>query len=82
MIPPSFKPATLRGMLPVCPDSDDLGVSFDLADGSIVRLRIPMADVRGLYRNIYDRRGVQAFHPDSSSGNPSVDGSVTPGQSV
>lgn len=82
MSPPDFKRATLRGLLPVHAATDTIGISFDLVDGGIVRLRVPMAHLRRLYANIYDKRGAQAFHPDSASGSPSVDGSVVPGQSV
>lgn len=78
-----FKKATMRGGLPVNLKSGRIGLSFNVEGGEIVRLELSVRDLRWLikgaihYLRLYRKR-VQS---PISSGRPSIDGSVVPGQS-
>lgn len=40
MLPEIYRDASLRNTTPVCPTRDRLGVGFELADGTVVRLAL------------------------------------------
>lgn len=83
MIPPSYMPATVRGVLPQQVNGD-MAFSFDTADGT-VRLRISgdgaiwLASVLFESMDYLTRTKVQSA---MSSGSPHSDGSPQSGQSV
>jgi hypothetical protein len=81
---PHFTPATNRGVLPCHPESGAQGISFDLEDGTIIRLWLPWNSVGGMIQGLtYHRdRFVRTDQSDMSSGKPARDGSSPDGQSV
>jgi hypothetical protein len=74
--PARYLPARWRAVLPV--DFDDTqGIAFDLDDGQIVRLSIDAESALALVTLIQRyRSGDPRFQSPSSSGSPSVDGSM------
>jgi len=82
--------ASLRGTLPVDPISGQQGVCFDLADGSVVRLRLDWQSAQALSDWISDhwddyrgRRDSGVLSQSSgSSGSSHSDGSPQDGQKV
>jgi len=79
-LPPHYRAAKLRCVLPYHADVDLLGVAFDLADGEVLRIALDGDSARRMICLLTDylASGVQS---PSSSDMPSVDGSMTPGQS-
>ena len=66
-----------------CDETAEMGISLNMADGSIFRFRLSEFDAANL--RIYlaeaaQRLAVKRAQSPSSSGSPSVDGSVVPGQ--
>lgn len=83
MLHPAYTPAEAIGVQPIDVPSQTIGLSFKLADGAPVRLRLPLGGVLSMIRGIVAYLPADhAFHSLSSSGSPSVAGLVTPGQSV
>ena len=85
--PPSraFTPAKWRGVTgPSIKTGDEIGLSFDLEDGSVCRLlissetAITVANV--LLECIERYRNRMNVHSDNSSGSPNRDGSPQEGQ--
>lgn len=78
-----YPPARLRCVLPSCDETQEIGLAFDLHDGSILRLRLSLADAQGLLCCLRDDHRVAANGVQSpmSSGSPSVEGSTLPTQS-
>lgn len=72
---PDFKRASWRGVTNT--DGLEIGVSFDLCDGTVVRLRLDVDCARECAEAILDYVGVEGVrmnsHSESSSGSPSVD---------
>ncbi len=77
----SFVPARWRGVTGPCGCCGAVGLSFNLADGQIVRLSVPLGDVRHLHGGTIDVmasgyfRGSHltcftCFQSDSSTGSP------------
>lgn len=70
-----FKPASWRGTCNT--DGEFIGVSFDLPDGSILRLALDAQSALLCAETIQDYLRPYGMrtnsHSDSSSGNPSVD---------
>lgn len=54
-IPPSFSRATWRATLPVDPQTGETAISFDLADGSVVRLRLSAKSARDVRQTLSPR---------------------------
>ena len=83
MIPPSYKAATWRTVLPQQEDGD-LAFAFTTDNGP-VRLRMTEEDVVTftflLMESMANQRARMKFQSQSSSGSPSVDGSPQEGQS-
>ena len=70
-IPDSYERATWRGTLPADKDASEIGLSFQKADGEIVRLALPIASARSVVASLDDYVGKSTCsHSDSSSGNP------------
>lgn len=77
-----YEPVGLRCVLPACEATGEVGLGFDRGDGSVLRLRISGAQAAELLASLQVDQGVpKAAHAPRSSGSPSVEGSVTPGQS-
>lgn len=81
---PSFTPATVRGVLPRHPENGAEGVSFDIRDGTVLRLWLDAASVEFLIESLlyYRDLATQTVQSDNSSGSPASDGSSEAGQSV
>lgn len=79
-IPSSYRPATWRGTLPC--DAGETAVSFNLGDGSVLRLRLPVDSALHLAESLADYLVEAGYavrtnsQSRSSSGSPSVDGSM------
>lgn len=81
---PAFLPAKWRGTTNT--DGDIIGISFDLADGSIVRLALDMESARHVSETLLEYAGPYWVRTnsqsDKSDGSPSRDGSPQEGQNV
>ncbi len=85
-----FQNASVRGVLPVDPKTGQQGFSFDLEDGSIVRLKLGVGCAATLsaliieYRETYqaDFESGATCQSSMSSGSPHSDGSPQSGQKV
>lgn len=76
--PPSYLPASWRTVLPVDIDGTQ-GIAFDLADGSVVRLRIDAESAFVLFDNLRRyRSGDPRFQSPTSLGSPSAELSTPP----
>ncbi len=77
-----YPPAELHCVLPSCDQTREIGLGLRLADGTLLRVRLSAhaANVieAALSEDHARRTGTQSL---MSSGRPSVDGSVVPGQS-
>lgn len=77
-----YEPVEFRGFAPSCDLTKQVGLSFNRADGTVLRLRLSARDADRLQWVLVDdqvdRTGDQSA---MSSGRPSVDVSVVPGQS-
>lgn len=77
--PPSgaFVPVVWRGTTSNAVVGNGVGISFDSEDGSVVRLMMTYESAKDaaetLFEAIQRRVDFISAHPDSSSGNPSVD---------
>jgi len=75
---PEFKPATWYGTC--ASDGEFIGISFDLADGSIIRLALDADSARATAETLAQSIGQAGIRTnsqsDSSSGSPSIDVSV------
>ena len=74
-LPPSFAVSAWRGTT-ACDTFGGLGVSFDLPDGSIVRLALDRQSAQQLSQSV--RQYLDGYnsvrpHSDNSSGRPSVE---------
>lgn len=80
---PDFKAATWRGT--TASDGEIVGISFDLEDGSIVRLKLDARNAHHaagtLLENLCRGHVSTLIQSDSSSGSPSREGSPQEGQS-
>jgi hypothetical protein len=77
-----YAPGGLRCVVPTCDNTGEIGLGFDAADGTVSRVRLSLAHAALLLAALLDdQRVVAACQALSSSGSPSVDGSVVPGQS-
>ena len=78
MLHPDFKNATWRGTTNT--DGKLIGISFNLADGQVVRLSLPLGDAiqagESLLSYAAPFRSATNSHSESSSGNPSLAVSV------
>lgn len=88
-MPRSMMPALLRGVTSVNRQTGaHIGLSFDCADGSVVRLCLAVDDARQLKAfidcslDLYRRTNGTNCHSDISVGSPNVDGSPHEGQVV
>ena len=78
----NYQAATWRGATPYHADTDRMGICFDLPDGQVIRLAISRESAAHLVGSITDYLlGIGSQSPMSSE-IPSVDGLITPGQSV
>jgi hypothetical protein len=79
-LPPQYRAAKLRCVLPYHAENDRMGVGFELEDGTVLRLALDGASMRALieWGGDYLVSGCQS---PRSSEIPSVAGSVDPGQS-
>jgi hypothetical protein len=82
-LPPSAKPAQLRTVLPTDMSRARMGISFNMDNGEIVRMSLSVREAKRVMESLRDeiRRYRHCVHSPISSGNPSVSGSVVPGQS-
>jgi hypothetical protein len=72
MVPSSFQPATWRGT--TAADATGLGISFDLPNGEIIRLKLSVDAACGLRDSLADYLPADVTaHSESSSGSPSLD---------
>ena len=78
LVPGSFTRSKWRGTT-ACDDSGSIGISFDLPDGSIVRLaldRKSAINLAGTVKEYIDAYKSERSHSFNSSGMPSVEGST------
>lgn len=75
--PTSYQPAKWRCTLPADEVEGVMGVAFDLPDGQVLRLALPLDDARNLAESIQDY--LMASQSEMSSGIPIADGSIPPG---
>ena len=73
-IPPSFNDATWNGTLPVDVAYGEMGVSFNVENGDVLRLRLPVDSARKLAESIRDY--LDASQSPKSSGIESAPGSI------
>ena len=69
-IPKSYKQANWRNTTPVEKTNNTIGVSFNMSDGSVMRLCLPVVDAKNLSESIHS---FLYNHSEISSGMPSVD---------
>jgi hypothetical protein len=77
--------ATLRCYLPTCSVTGEIGLGFNQPDGAALRMRISNRDAWALMTGLMEDLLLQGYRPPVnqspiSDGNPSLDGSVVPGQ--
>ena len=68
--PSSYQPATWRGTLPPDAHTGNQGISFNLSDGAVLRLRLSQAAVRDVLETLapgYWLRSAQGNHSVASS---------------
>ena len=70
-IPESFTQSELRGVLPMDPATERMGLSFNLHDGNIIRLSISKDSAVHIAKIILDYLNLS--HSPMSSGMPSSD---------
>lgn len=78
-----FRAVTLAGYLPTCSETSEVGLLLDGKDGTVTRVRLSWGDSEALLLNLLcDYIDLKCVCQSAmSSGSPSVDGLVTPGQS-
>lgn len=78
-----YPAVTWRSTLNRCAQSGMVPFSLQLEDGSVLRLRIDAEQAQRLCSTLAEAHGLTVCGSQSanSSGSPSVDGSVAPGQS-
>lgn len=69
-LPNSYTPAEWRNTTPVCSDTERIGIGFNLADGSVVRLSISLESASFLTDTLRDY--LPTCHSEILSGIPSV----------
>lgn len=75
LVPVIYQPATFRNATPVDPQFAEIGLGFNLCDGSVVRLRMGVTDARAFVQSAWDYLLTYEARLQSaaSSGIPSVD---------
>lgn len=73
----------LRCVLPSCDETREIGLAFNLPDGTVARFRLSLYDAQRLQAALADDHRVSRIGVQSpiSSASPSVEGSVVPAQS-
>lgn len=77
-IPAAYLSATFRNSTPIDPVFNEMGVGFNMADGTIIRLRLNVEHARAMAESVGDylRDHFEEAHSCTSSGIPSVDVSM------
>lgn len=80
MLPPAFTRAKLHGVLPVCRATGLMGMSFQLEDGTMVRIALPEDQVASLMAGVSFYLAKCGVQSEMSSGKPRCDVSPLEGQ--
>ncbi len=75
-LPASYRPAIWRNTTPADVETGLIGIGFDLPDGQVLRLALPLEGARHLAEALLDYLDA---HSAKSSGRPSLAGSMPPG---